>query len=117
MHSGLHSIRSGRLVSWLSGKTGRRADRTFRIRIVVQSVFALTSVLIGIQLSRFYLAAQAGSLPLPSRPAGAEGYLPISGLMGILDWIYQGTLNVIHPAATVLVLVALAMALLLRGAF
>ncbi len=117
MHSPLHSRRSGRLVAWLSGKTGRRADRTFRIRIVVQSVFALTSVLIGIQLSRFYLAAQAGTLPLPPRPAGAEGYLPISGLMGILDWLYQGTLNAIHPAATVLVLVALAMAFFLRKAF
>jgi polyferredoxin len=46
-----------------------------------------------------------------------EAYLPISGLMGILDWLYQGTLNAIHPAATVLVLVALGMAFLLRKAF
>jgi polyferredoxin len=37
--------------------------------------------------------------------------------MKILDWAYQGTLNAIHPAATVLVLVALAMAILLRKAF
>jgi polyferredoxin len=46
-----------------------------------------------------------------------EAYLPISGLMGLLDWGYQGALNAIHPAATVLVLVALTMALLLRKAF
>lgn len=102
---------------WVSGKTGRRSDRTFRIRILVQAVFSLTSVLVGIQVARFYQGALAGTLPLPSRPPGVEGYLPISGLMGLLDWIYQGTLNAIHPAATVLVLVALGMAFLLRKAF
>jgi len=37
--------------------------------------------------------------------------------MGILDWFYQGTLNTIHPAATVLVLIILTMAFLVRKAF
>ncbi len=105
------------LWGWLAGRTGRKADRTYRVRIVVQAFFALTSILLGIQFASFYRAAQAGTLPLPTRPPGVEGYLPISGLMGILDWIYQGTLNIIHPAATVLVLVALAMALFLRKGF
>ena len=102
---------------WLQGKTGRKADRTFRVRLLVQLFFALASILVGVQLTAFYRAAQAGTLPLPSRPPGAEAYLPISGLMGILDWAYQGTLNTIHPAATVLVLVALAMAFFLRKGF
>lgn len=51
------------------------------------------------------------------RRTGVEAFLPISGLMGLLDWGYQGSLNVIHPAATVLVLVAIAIALLVRKAF
>lgn len=102
---------------WVSGRSGRRADRTFRVRLLVQLFFALTSVLIGFQVARFYLAAKAGSLPLPTRPPGVEGYLPISGFMGALDWVYQGTLNAVHPAATVLVLVALAMAVFLRKSF
>lgn len=106
-----------RAVDWVSGATGRRAHRTFRARLLVQSFFALGSILVGFQLARFYQAAQAGEFPLPTRPPGAEAYLPISGLMGLLDWMYQGTLNVIHPAATVLVLVALATALLLRKGF
>ena len=106
-----------RIGRWLSGRTGRRGDRTFRVRILVQLLFALTSVLIGVQVARFYQAAKAGSLPLPSRPPGVEGYLPISGLMGLLDWGNRGTLNAVHPAATVLVLVALAMAVLLRKSF
>jgi polyferredoxin len=110
-------IGAKRVSTWARGKTGRRADRTFRIRILVQAAFAVASLLTGVQLARFYRAAQAGALPLPTRPPGVEAYLPISGLMGILDWIYQGTLNAIHPAATVLVVVALAMAVLLRKGF
>lgn len=103
--------------AWVAGRTGRKADRSYRVRILVQSAFALTCVLLGIQFARWVGAARSGAVPLPARPAGVEGFLPISGLMGALDWFYQGTLNVIHPAATVLVLVALAMAFLLRKSF
>jgi polyferredoxin len=103
--------------AWLSGTTGRRADRTFRVRLLVQGVFALICLLMGIQFARWVTAAGAGVLPLPKRPAGVEAFLPISGLMGLLDWAYQGSLNVIHPAATVLVLLAIAVALLLRKSF
>jgi polyferredoxin len=105
------------LQGWLGGRIGKKADRTYRVRLMTQGFFAAVSLFLGIQLARFYQAAQAGTLPLPGRPPGVEAYLPISGLMGILDWAYQGTLNTIHPAATVLVMVALAMAFLLRKAF
>ncbi len=74
-------------------------------------------MLLGVQFARWVGSAQRGDLPLPARPVGAEAFLPISGLMGALDWVYQGSLNVIHPAATVLVLVALALAFLLRKSF
>lgn len=102
---------------WLFGLSGSRPRRSYRIRLLVQWLFTGICVLLGYQLSRFYLAAKAGALPLPRRPPGVEGFLPISGLMGMLDWIYQGTLNRIHPAATILVLVILLMALLLRKSF
>ena len=102
---------------WLSTPVGPKRYRTYRVRLLVQAAFALTCAVIGFQLSRFYLAARAGQVPLPLRPPGAEGFLPISGLMGILDWVYQGTLNRIHPAATVLVILALLSAILLRKSF
>ena len=105
------------LGQWLSTPVGPKRHRTFRVRLLVQVAFAATCLVIGFQLSRFYLAAKAGELPLPHRPPGAEGFLPISGLMGILDWIYQGTLNRIHPAATILVILVLLSALLLRKSF
>jgi ferredoxin len=87
------------------------------VRVLVQVLFAGLSLFLGIQMAFFYRAAMTGVLPLPVRPPGVEAYLPISGLMGLLDWIYQGTLNTIHPAASVLVLVALAVAFLLRKGF
>ena len=106
-----------RASDWLFGLSGPKRHRTYRIRLLVQWLFAGICALLGFQLSRFYLAAKAGQLPLPQRPPGVEGFLPISGLMGILDWVYQGTLNRVHPAATILVLVVLLMALLLRKSF
>ncbi len=102
---------------WLAGRSGRRAERRFRIRRIVQAAFALVCVLVGVQFGRFVSAARAGALPLPRRPAGVEAFLPISGLMGLIDWLHQGALNAIHPAATVLVLIALALAVLLRKSF
>ena len=105
------------ILVWLAGRSGRKAHRTFRVRQVVQGGFALTCALLGVQFARWVGSAQAGSLPLPARPTGAEAFLPISGLMGALDWVYQGSLNVIHPAATVLVLLAIALALLMRKSF
>ena len=103
--------------AWMKDKTGRRADRSFRVRILVQALFAGVTALLGIQLARFYQGALVGATPLPVRPPGTEAFLPISGIMGVVDWVYQGTLNHIHPAATILVLIALAMAFFLRKAF
>lgn len=102
---------------WLEGKVGRKGYKTFRVRLLVQTAFAVTCVLLGAQLARFVSAAREGTLPLPHRPAGVEGFLPISGLLGILDWFRSGSLNQIHPAATMILLVVLAMSLLLRKSF
>ena len=113
----LKQIETPGVRGWLEGRTGRKADRTFRVRLLIQALFAVTCLVMGVQFASFYSAAQAGILPLPTRPPGVEAFLPISGLIGILDWVYQGTLNTIHPAATVLVAVALAMAVLLRKGF
>jgi polyferredoxin len=37
--------------------------------------------------------------------------------MGLVDWAYRGTLNAVHPAATLLLLIFLAMSLLFRRSF
>lgn len=103
--------------AWLRAKSGVKPYRAFRVRLVVQGGFALLSLLLGVQFARFLAAARAGELPLPVRPPGVEGFLPISGMMGLLDWFHQGKLNDIHPAATILFLVFVLTAFLLRKAF
>ncbi|RMF73834.1 MAG: 4Fe-4S binding protein [Acidobacteria bacterium] len=95
----------------------RGVFRVFVARRVVQGFFALVCVLLGVQFGRFVEAISRPDGPVPARPPGVEAFLPISGLMGLLDWIYQGAINVIHPAATILLLIFLAMAVLLRKAF
>jgi polyferredoxin len=87
-------------------------------RVIVQSGFALLNLYLGFRFYQFVHAAQtttAGSLP--HRPPGVEGWLPISGLMGFIDWITRGTLNSIHPAATIILLAFITIALLVRKAF
>lgn len=125
-----------RVIDFLGAGVGRRGLKTYRIRILVQAGFALTLVLIGIQFARFVGRAEtlapelsaaigqglsaaelAARFDLPVRPPGVEGFLPISGLMGLLDWIHTGELNPVHPAATVLFILFVAMAYLLRKAF
>ncbi len=93
-------------------------ERTSLYRLGVQALFVLVSLALGWQFYRFVQAAKTTTEgPLPTRPPGVEGYLPISGLMGAVDWVYQGTLNTIHPAATILFLLFVLMALLVRKSF
>jgi ferredoxin len=102
---------------WMQGTVGRKGFRTHRLRLLVQGSFALGCALLGIQFARFTRAAAAGDLPLPTRPPGVEGFLPISGMMGLLDWIYQGTLNRVHPAATMLFVLIVSVAFVARKSF
>ncbi len=108
---------STRIGNWLVGSVGGKGDRTFRLRLIVQAAFALGCTLLGVQFARFTLAAQAGQLPLPQRPPGAEAFLPLSGIMGLLDWYYQGTLNRVHPAATLIFVIIVAVAFFARKSF
>ena len=70
-----------RLIHWLRGTIGIGKLKSYSVRPLVQLGFAIGSLVIGLQFRSFILAAQRGELPLPTRPAGVEGYLPISGLM------------------------------------
>ncbi len=98
-------------------RIGRKGLKTYSLRIAVQAGFSALILAIGFEFFRFVRAIEAGAGVLPSRPPGVEGFLPISGLMGALDWIYQGRLNAIHPAATLLFLIFTLSALLLRKNF
>lgn len=96
----------------------RQKKRFWTARRTEQISFAALNVVLGIQFYRFVQAAQLpGEGPLPLRPPGVEGWLPISGMMGAIDWIAQGSLNTVHPAATILFVTFVAISLVFRKAF
>ena len=98
----------------------RRAapDRSQRIRFAVQGLFAALNLWLGLQFYlwvRFYERGGTG-LQVP-RPAGAEGWLPIAGLMNFKYLLATGHVPAIHPAAMFLFMAFLAMSLLAKKSF
>jgi polyferredoxin len=88
-----------------------------RIRHGFQVAFLLLNVWIG---AEFYFWVRGFEMANPvgfSRPAGVDGWLPISGLMNLKAWIATGHIPSVHPAAMFLLVAFLAMAFLLRKAF
>jgi polyferredoxin len=94
------------------------ADDSQRIRRIVQWSFVGLNGWLGIQ---FYLWARyfehGGEGLNVSRPAGAEGWLPIAGLMNTKYLLLTGHVPAIHPAAMVLFIAFMLMSLLLKKAF
>ncbi|MDK9699682.1 MAG: 4Fe-4S binding protein [bacterium] len=106
--------RQERLAQTWGGKQLRR----FRARSYVQMAMFGVVLAIGFQFYRFVHAGlTTTSGALPHRPPGVDGFLPITGIMGVVDWIATGTLNTIHPAATILLLVFVVISLFWRKAF
>lgn len=106
-----------RPLRWLLRPRGRNAYKNWRLRDVIHSGFLVITVGLGVQFTRFVNAAAEGRFPLPTRPAGVESFLPISGAMGLKHWWLTGSLNDIHPAATIVFSLALLVSLLLRKSF
>ena len=98
----------------------RRAapDRSPRIRRQVQLAFALLNAWLGIQFFlwvRFYERGGQG-FEVP-RPPGAEGWLPIAGLMNFKYLLASGRTPAIHPAAMFLFMSFLTMSMLAKRSF
>jgi polyferredoxin len=93
-------------------------DRSQKIRHAVQAAFVLLNAWLGIQFFlwvRFY--ERGGTGFYVSRPAGAEGWLPIAGLMNLKYFLSTGKVPSVHPAAMYLFGAFLLMSLLLKKAF
>lgn len=97
---------------------GTPTIRRFKIRNLIQLLFLILCIELGVELYFFTtLAINTDGIPLPKRPSGVDGFLPITGLMGLYDWIQFGTLNRIHPAATILLIAFIVISFLFRKAF
>lgn len=88
------------------------------LRMAIQWGFVLFCLLIGFRFYQFVQHYRFGGLLSPvTRPAGVEAFLPISGLLGLKDWIINGSINRVHPAAVVIFVTIIVLSLLLKRSF
>ena len=103
---------------WYKRLVDRLKNDSQFFRSSVQLSFVLLCIWIGLE---FYLfmkwGMSEGTASFVERPPGVEGFLPISALMGLLHWIFSGTLNTIHPAATIILVAIIAVSIVMKKAF
>lgn len=102
----------------VSDKTGSKFS-TRKFRFWAQSFSSAMLLWIGYEFYRFliYVETPNATGPAPVRPPGVEGFLPISGLISLRDWFITGTVNSIHPASLVILLVIIVGAFLFKKSF
>jgi len=87
-------------------------------RIVVQWLFFVWLVVIGIRFGLFINSIESGAaVPLVSRPPGVEGFLPIGALTSFKYLLLFGKIHPVHPAALIIFLTIVAMSLLAKKSF
>jgi polyferredoxin len=97
-------------------KTDRFSSRIFRFYVQLIS-FALI-LWIGIEFYLFVRHVETGGqAAFVERPPGVEGFLPISALVSLRDWLHTGLLNAIHPSSVIIFLTVIAMAFFLKKGF
>lgn len=93
-------------------------DRSQTIRHAVQWAFVALSGWLGIQFYLWVRYFERGGTGLyVPRPAGAEGWLPIAGLMNLKYFFMTGKVPPIHPAAMYLFGAFLLMSVVLKKSF
>lgn len=88
------------------------------VRYAVQFGFAIFLLYVATRLYKFYYHfASYGFQPFVEKPPAAEGFLPVSALMGLKVWFFSGEFDHIHPAGLVLFTFIVASGLFFRKAF
>lgn len=91
---------------------------TRRLRFWSQVFASVVTIWIGLEFVLFVRSLESGGTgAVASRPPGVEGFLPISGLITLRDWIDTGIVNTIHPASMIILLVIIASAFLFKKGF
>jgi len=89
-----------------------------KIRFVVQTLFALLCIWIGIEFYQFahYLETN-GAAAFSSRPPGVDGFLPISSFMSFYLFLMTGQVHIAHPAGFFIFFAIVLMSLVFGKAF
>ncbi len=87
-------------------------------RLAVQIAFALLCVWIGVEFYLFvrYLES-SGTAPFYERPPGLDGFLPISSLMNVYQFLSTGVIHPYHPAGFFIFLSVVALSVVLGKSF
>ena len=94
------------------------SDSSQRARRIVQWLFVALNGWLGVQFVLWVRYCERGGEGFSApHPAGAEGWLPIAGLMNTKYLLMTGHVPAIHPAAMVLFIAFMLMSLLLKKAF
>ena len=91
--------------------------RTPRLRMAIQTAFALFCLYAGWQFYHFLLWATGHAETAVLRPSSVEGFLPISALLAFKRLIVTGLWDTVHPAGLTILVAAMIMALLARKGF
>ena len=95
-----------------------RPDRSQTVRRIVQWAFVALNLWLGVQFLLWVRYFElGGSGTFVNRPSGAEGWLPIAGLMNFKYFVATGQVPAIHPAAMFLFMAFVLMSVLLKKAF
>jgi polyferredoxin len=88
------------------------------LRIGVAWGFLLFQLYLGLRFFQFVRYFRSGgTASFVARPDGVEGFLPISALLSLKEWLASGAINPVHPAALVILLTVIAVSFLLKRSF
>jgi ferredoxin len=89
-----------------------------KLRLLIQWGMLFWCLLLGVQLGLFvrHFTSKGAAAYYPRFP-GVEAFLPIGALVSLKNWLVNGEIEALHPAALVLLLTFIAMALLTRKSF
>jgi polyferredoxin len=92
--------------------------RPARLRLLMQWGLLAVCLYLGVRFALFVRHFETfGQTPAYVRPPGVEGFLPIGALVSLKHWLLNGTIDPLHPAALVLFLVFLGLAVLTKNTF
>ena len=100
-------------------KIVRNSERSIqKIRFIVQSLFALLCIWIGIEFYQFVQFLESGgAAAFTNRPPGVDGFLPISSLMSFYLFVATGHIHQAHPAGLFILFAIVLISLLFGKAF
>jgi polyferredoxin len=88
------------------------------LRIFIQWAFLFFMIYMGVAFYRFVAYFRShGTTRFVPRPDSIEGFLPISALLSLRDWLQSSSISQVHPAGLVIFLTIITISLLLKRSF